>query len=78
MTSEWSDRVLRALHIEKVIFSRDVANFRVAGPYFFQDEEDMAVTVTSDSYMHRLFIFLSPELWHELNYTLCGSSRLGK
>jgi hypothetical protein len=28
--------------------------------------------------MHRLFIFLSPELWHELNYTLCGSSRLGK
>jgi hypothetical protein len=39
-----------------------VANFRVIGPYFFEDEDGRAVTVTSASYVKMPWNFLTPEM----------------
>ena len=39
-----------------------IASVGVLGPYFFEDEEGVAVTVTSESYVAMLRIFCEPEL----------------
>jgi hypothetical protein len=39
-----------------------VENFRVIGPYFFEDEDGRAITVTSTRYVAMLWSFLTPEL----------------
>jgi hypothetical protein len=44
----------RPLHIEKVTVWCAVASFGVIGPYFFEDDEGIAVTVTSDRYTKML------------------------
>jgi hypothetical protein len=40
----------------------------VIGPYFFEDDEGIAVTVTSDRYTKMLWNCLAPQLgWHGLD-----------
>jgi hypothetical protein len=41
-----------------------VANFRGIGPYFFEDEDGHAVTVTSAHYIEMLWNFLTLEPSH--------------
>jgi hypothetical protein len=50
------------LHSARVTVWCGVANFRVTGPYFFEDEDGHAVTVTSTCYIEMLWNFLTPEL----------------
>lgn len=51
----------RPLHSERVTVWCAVASFGVWGPYFFE-EEDKAVSVTSDRYVQMLLQFLKPKL----------------
>jgi hypothetical protein len=45
-----------------------MASFAVIGPYFFEDDKGIAVTVTSDRYTEMLRSFLVPEMgWHSLD-----------
>ncbi|KAJ4437439.1 hypothetical protein ANN_17583 [Periplaneta americana] len=52
----------RPLHSEKVVVWCGVASFGIIGPYFFEDGEGRAVTVTSQRYINMLQTFLAPEL----------------
>nr|XP_022903109.1 uncharacterized protein LOC111415594 [Onthophagus taurus] len=50
------------LHNPKVIVWCGVGSFGIIGPYFFEDENNRAVTVTSERYVNMLETFLIPEL----------------
>jgi len=50
----------KPLHSEKVIVWCGVASFEVIGPYFFEDESGMAVTLYSALYTEMLRTFLEP------------------
>ncbi|KAJ4434071.1 hypothetical protein ANN_16390 [Periplaneta americana] len=52
----------RPLHSKKVVVWCGVASFGIIGPYFFEDGEERAVTVTSQHYINMLQAFLAPEL----------------
>jgi hypothetical protein len=51
----------RPLHSQRVTVWCAVADFRVIGPYFFEEGGETA-TVTSDRYVQMLRIFLEPKL----------------
>jgi hypothetical protein len=51
-------------NVARVTVLCGVANFGVVGPYFFEDEEGRAVTVTSARYVEMLRNILTPELSH--------------
>jgi hypothetical protein len=53
---------IRPLHSARVTVWCAVANFGVTGPYFFEDEDGRAVTVTSARYVEMLRNFLTPEI----------------
>jgi len=50
------------LHGEKLTVWCGIASFGVFGPYFFEDNEGAAVTVTSERYVAMLRNFCEPEL----------------
>jgi hypothetical protein len=52
----------KRLHSEKFIVWCVVASFGVFGPYYFEDEAGMSVTVNSVSYTEMLGTFLEPDL----------------
>jgi len=52
----------RALHSERLTVLCGIASFGVLGPYFFEDEESAAVTVTSERYVAMLRNICEPEL----------------
>jgi hypothetical protein len=48
--------------VQRVTVRCGVANFGVIGPYFFEDEVGLAVTVTSARYVEMLWNFLTPQI----------------
>jgi len=52
----------RPLHSERLTVWCGIASFGVLGPYFFEDNEGAAVTVTSEYYVAMLHNFCEPEL----------------
>ena len=54
----------RPFHSERLTVWCGIASFGVLGPYFFEDNEGAAVTVTSERYVTMLRIFREPELRH--------------
>jgi len=52
----------RPLHSERLTVWCGIASFGVLGPYFFEDNEGAAVTVTSERYVAMLRNFCEPEL----------------
>jgi hypothetical protein len=52
----------RPLHSAKVTFWCAISSNGVIGPYFFENDDGHAVTVTSARYVHMLENFLIPEL----------------
>jgi len=52
------------LHSERLTVWCGIASFGVLGPYFFEDNEGAAVTVTSERYVAMLRNFCEPELRH--------------
>ena len=52
----------RPLHSERLTVWCGMASFAVLGPYFFEDSEGAAVTVTSERYVAMLRNFCEPEL----------------
>ena len=52
----------RPLHSERVTFWCAVGEFGVLGPYFFEDEDDSAVAITSARYNEMLENFLHAQL----------------
>ena len=52
----------RPLHSEKVTVWCAISSSGIIGPYFFEDANERAVTVTSERYVHMLDTFLIPEL----------------
>ena len=52
----------RPLHSERLTVWCGIASFGVTGPYFFEDNEGAAVTVTSERYVAMLRNFCEPEL----------------
>jgi len=52
----------RPLHSERLTVWCGITSFGVLGPYFFEDIEDAAVTVTSECYVAMLHKFCEPEL----------------
>jgi len=59
----------RPLHSVKVTVCCAVSCRGMIGPYFFEDEEGSAVTVTSQRYVNTLETFLAPRL-HSLHGSL--------
>jgi len=51
----------RPLHNERLAVRCGIASFGVLGPYFFEDNEGAAVTVTSKRYVAMLRNFCEPE-----------------
>jgi hypothetical protein len=73
----WSEENLQQLHPRPFRNARSIvwcglANFGVTGPYFFEDEDGRAVTVTSARYVEILRNFFTPEL----SSRPCGSSKM--
>jgi len=63
----WSDGNPHELHIKPLHSSRvtvwcGVASFGIIGPYFFEDDRGVAVTVTSERYLKMLQDFVLPQL----------------
>jgi len=52
----------RPLHSERLTVWCGIASFGVLGPYYFEDNEGSAVTVTSEHYVAMLRNFCEPEL----------------
>jgi len=52
----------RPLHSERLNVCCGIASFGVLGPYFFEDNEGAAVTVTSERYVAMIRNFCEPEL----------------
>jgi len=52
----------RPLHSERLTVWCGIASVGVLGPYFFEDDEGVAVTVTSERHVVMLSIFCEPEL----------------
>jgi hypothetical protein len=52
----------KPLHSERVTVWCGVASFGITGPYFFEDRNGHAVTVTSDRCVNMLNAFLLPQL----------------
>jgi hypothetical protein len=52
----------RPLHSDKLTVRCGIISFGVLGPYFFEDNEGAAVTVTSERYVEMLRSFCEPEL----------------
>ena len=52
----------RPLHSERLTVCCEIASFGVLGPYFLEDNEGSAVTVTSERYVAMLRNFCDPEL----------------
>ena len=52
------------LHSERLTVWCGITSFAVLGPYFFEDSEGAAVTVTSERYVAMLRNFCEPELCH--------------
>jgi len=50
------------LHSERLTVWCGIASFGVLGPYFFEDNEGVAITVTSERYVAMLRNFCEPEL----------------
>jgi hypothetical protein len=62
----------RPLHSARVAVRCGVANFSVIGPYFFEDEDGRAVTVTSARYVE----MLQNRVFVELSSRPYGSSKM--
>jgi len=54
----------RHLHSERLTVWCGIASFGVLGPYFFEDNEGSAITVTPERYVAMLRNFCEPELRH--------------
>jgi hypothetical protein len=52
----------RSLHSSKVTVCCGVASFGVVGPYYFEDQNGAAATVTSARYVHMLQTFVVPQI----------------